>query len=58
MLKNNQVNISKGPLNLADMKNYISKQDILNSQRCCNVMKTNRKKLRVDMNNKTDLIAH
>ena len=43
MLKNNQINILKEPLNLNDMKNYNSKQrDIIDSWRCYNVMKTHR----------------
>ena len=57
MLKNNQINILKEPLNLNYMKNYNSKQrDIINSRRCYNVMKTHRTKLRVEMNNKDNIM--
>ena len=57
MLKNNQINILKEPVNLDDIKNYNSKQrDIINSRICYNVMKTHRTKLRVEMNNKDGLI--
>ena len=59
MLKTNQINILKEPLNLDDMKNYNSKQrDIINSQTCYNVTKTHRTKLRVEMNNKDGLIMY
>ena len=59
LLKNNQISILKGPLNLDDMKHYKSKQrDIITSRRCYNVMKTHRTKLRVDMNNKDGFIMH
>ena len=59
MFKNNHINILKGPLNSDEMKNNISKQgDRIDSQRCSNVMKTHRAKLRVDMNKKDSLIMH
>ena len=46
-------------LNLDDMKNNNSKQrNRIDLQRRSDVIKTHRAKLRVDMNNKDDLIVH
>ena len=49
----------KRPSNLDEMKKYISKQiDRTKSQRCCNVMKTHRTKLREEVIDKNGLNMH
>ena len=58
-MKNNQINVIKNIVFLNYMKNYISQQrNIIDSQGCYCLMKTYRANLRVEMNNKDNLIMH